>query len=90
MLQSVNDLEKIDLVFTHTSSPKMWHEFATLAGIEHKIYPISEKTGNIVTTSVPVAMNHALQADVLKKGVTCLSLLGRADMVLNVTWFSYL
>lgn len=76
-------------VFTHTSSPKMWGQWARTAGFEDKVRGIGHRTGNVVTASVPLAIVEAVDSCVLKPGEPCLAWVGSAGMVVSAVTFTF-
>jgi 3-oxoacyl-[acyl-carrier-protein] synthase III len=71
---------EIDIVFTHASSKNEWQKYGDIAGIGDKIYHIYQKTGNLVSASVPAAIVLALDEGKLKKGDRVFSWVGSAGM----------
>ena len=76
-------------VFTHTSSPKMWGEWARTVNLEKKVRGIGHRTGNIVTASVPLAIVEAVGNGLLKRGEPCLAWVGSAGMVFSTVTFTF-
>ena len=77
----------INIVFTHASSKTEWQKYANIAGIGDKVYHIYQKTGNLVSASVPAAINFALEDKILKKGDKILSWVGSAGMSFGLCCF---
>ncbi len=71
---------EIDRVFTHASSKEEWSHYGKIAGIEDKIFHIYQKTGNLVSASVPAAMSMALDEGKLKKNDKIIAWAGSAGM----------
>jgi 3-oxoacyl-[acyl-carrier-protein] synthase III len=81
--------DDIDIVFTHASSKSEWHKYGTMIGLEDKIYHIYQKTGNLISASVPAAMSMALDEGKLKRSDRVLSWVGSAGMSFNTTNFTF-
>lgn len=81
--------ERLDHVFSHTSSPKQWDHFAEVGGIRGKLHRVGHWTGNIVTASVPFGMVDAAAQGVLRRGESCLAWVGSAGMVFSAVSFTY-
>lgn len=69
-----------DVVFTHASSKADWFRYGKKAGIAHKQYDIYERYGNLVSASVPVAMEAAIKEGKLKNDSKVLCWMGSAGM----------
>jgi 3-oxoacyl-[acyl-carrier-protein] synthase III len=79
----------IDIVFTHASSKTEWEKYGKLIDIDEKIYHIYQKTGNLISASVPAAISLALDEKKIKKGDRILSWVGSAGMSFNATYFVF-
>ena len=79
----------IDLVLPHTSSPKQWAEYGEKIGVSGKIFQISQKTGNIVTASIPTGISIALQQGVLQRKHSILGWQGSAGMAFAAMEFEF-
>lgn len=88
LLQTV-DKEKIDIVFTHASSKSDWQKYAAKEGLGEKVFHIYQKTGNLVSASVPIAISMALDDQKLKRGDQALGWIGSAGMSFASYTFTY-
>ena len=61
--------KKVDIgkVFVHASSKKEWEKFGNQVGLADKIHHVYPKTGNVVSASIPVAMDNAIESGKLKR-----------------------
>ena len=62
------DSAAVDILFTHSSSKSDWTEGARQIGLEHKLYDIYARCGNVVSASVPTALALAEQDGTLVRG----------------------
>jgi len=85
----VQENSGLDLVFTHTSSPKQWESYGDAVGATKRIFQIAHETGNIVTASIPVGLAKALYQGVLHRDLTCLGWQGSAGMVFSTMKFQF-
>ncbi len=81
--------KELDIVFTHASSKAEWHKYGQAIGIEDKIYHIYQKTGNLVSASVPAAMVLAKEEGKLKSNDKVLVWVGSAGMSFSAINFSF-
>lgn len=77
------------MVFTHSSSEHQWQKYANLAGLGDKIFHIADKTGNIVSASIPAGIVLAAKSGDLKRGDCCLGWNGSAGMAFSTMCFEY-
>lgn len=73
-------LNSAKALFTHASSHRDWQDFANAAGLGDLFYSIFEKTGNIVSASVPGAIALAHQEGRIQPGDRLLGWVGSAGM----------
>ena len=79
----------IDKVFVHASSKKEWSKFGKHVGLVDKIHHIYPKTGNVVSASIPVAMDNAIESGKLKRDEYIVFWVGSAGMSFSATRFKY-
>lgn len=70
----------IDIVFTHASSKTEWTKCAQEVGIDKKIYHIYQKTGNLVSASLPAGIALAFMDGKLKEKSNIFCWIGSAGM----------
>lgn len=80
-----NDNFNPKIIFTHASSKTMWHKCAEIAGVADKTYHISDKTGNLISASIPVAISMAEEEGKLQRGDKITFWVGTAGMCFNLT-----
>ena len=80
---------KVDCIFTHTSSPKTNELILRPFGVAEKNHKIGHNTGNIATASLPFGIADAIEQRVLTKGQACLGCTGSAGMVFSTMAFSF-
>ncbi|MDX7985963.1 ketoacyl-ACP synthase III [Xenorhabdus sp. 12] len=78
------DLHKI---FIHTGAPNMWAKFGNEIQAKEKIYHIGQKTGNIITASIPLAIAHALENGQVERDKLCMGWAGSGGMVFSALSF---
>lgn len=81
--------DEIDIVFTHASSKSEWQACADAVGMGDKVYHIYQKTGNLISASVPGAMSLALEEQLLKRGNKVLFWVGSAGMSFSTITFTF-
>lgn len=89
VLKRLHAFKKSKVVFVHASSKKEWHQFAVDAGVAEKIFHVFPKTGNLVSASVPTAMDWAVEAEVLSRSDKAVIWVGSAGMSFGATRFTY-
>jgi len=80
--------EDIDIVFTHASSKTEWQKCADSVGIGNKIYHIYQKTGNLISASIPAAIYMAQKENKLKTNNKILCWVGSAGMSFSTMSFT--
>lgn len=83
------DLNKADLVFTHSSSMKAWEDIGARLGFAEKLFHIYPEAGNVVSASIPTAMAVAQSVGKLRKGSRVAFLMGSAGMSFAAGEFVY-
>ncbi|AXK85889.1 3-oxoacyl-[acyl-carrier-protein] synthase III [Nocardia farcinica] len=71
---------EVAALFTHASSQRYWQGMADKAGLGHAIHHVFERTGNVVSASVPAAIASALELGVLAPGERAVGWVGSAGM----------
>lgn len=74
-----------DVILVHSSSKKEWEQFGAETGVADKIHHIFPKTGNLVSASVPTAIDDAVRMGKLNRGDRTVFWLGSAGMSFNAT-----
>lgn len=77
-----------DIVLTHTSSSKSWHEVGVRQGFAEKIYHLYPHTGNVVSASIPAALAKARCEGRVNPGDRVMFLMGSAGMSFAACNFS--
>lgn len=72
--------EKVAALFTHASSKREWQTMADRAGLGHVIHHVYDRMGNVVSASIPAAIDSALSAGRLRHGQRAVGLVGSAGM----------
>ncbi|MCP5468105.1 MAG: hypothetical protein H7A32_02415 [Deltaproteobacteria bacterium] len=72
--------ETIKKVFIHASSKTAWESYGESLGIKNKLYHIYPDYGNLVSASIPVAIQLAYQNESIKKGDQLVGLMASAGM----------
>lgn len=79
----------IDKVFVHASSKKEWDKFGSHVGLVDKIHHVYPKTGNVVSASIPVAIDNAIESGELKRDEHAVFWVGSAGMSFSATKFRF-
>jgi 3-oxoacyl-[acyl-carrier-protein] synthase III len=82
-------VNEIRVIFPHTSSSKSWDEAAKPLGVEHLLYHVYPKYGNLVSASVPAAMALALAEGRFSRGDRIVGWVGSAGMSFAAYSFRY-
>lgn len=77
-----------DIVFTHTSSSKSWHEVGARHGFAEKIFHLYPHSGNVVSASIPAALARARSERRVNPGDRVMFLMGSAGMSFAACTFS--
>jgi 3-oxoacyl-[acyl-carrier-protein] synthase III len=72
--------DTINTVFTHASSSREWESMARDVGLEGKIVHVYPDTGNLVSASIPTALNAAVANQRLARGDRFVGWVGSAGM----------
>ncbi|MFQ5850869.1 MAG: 3-oxoacyl-[acyl-carrier-protein] synthase III C-terminal domain-containing protein [Candidatus Binatia bacterium] len=89
--QKIHNLDEPDIWFPHAASSQAALETADLLGIDReklfvKVFP---EYGNLVSASIPVAMDMALEEKKLQRGDNVIFCAASAGMVLSVVEFRF-
>ena len=74
------ELDKINTIFPHASSSTAWNHFADIAGVTGKLYHIYPKYGNLISASLPAAMELAFREKRISRGEQLINWVGSAGM----------
>ncbi|MGB0712604.1 MAG: 3-oxoacyl-[acyl-carrier-protein] synthase III C-terminal domain-containing protein, partial [Gammaproteobacteria bacterium] len=80
---------EINRIFIHSSSKAEWTKFARDVGVEEKLHHVYEKTGNIVSASIPAGITDAIENEKIKRGDEIVFWVGSAGMSFNATRATY-
>jgi len=89
VFKKMSTQDNIDTVFVHASSKKEWDKFGKHIGLIDKIYHVYPRTGNVVSASIPVAMDNAIKNGELKRNDHVALWVGSAGMSFSATKFKY-
>lgn len=78
----------VSALFTHASSKRYWQMLAEHVGLGSAIHHVFERTGNIVSASVPAAIASAIDSGRLQRGDRAVGWVGSAGMSFGA--FSFL
>ncbi len=73
-------LDEVKALFTHASSKRYWQRMADEAGLGSVVHHVFDRTGNIVSASVPTAISSALDRGVVRPGDRAVGWVGSAGM----------
>ncbi|MCG3471272.1 ketoacyl-ACP synthase III [Xenorhabdus bovienii] len=79
-----SDIHKI---FIHTGAPNMWDGFGKAVDAADKMHNIGQKTGNIITASIPFGIADALEKDRVERDKLCMGWAGSGGMVFSAMSF---
>ncbi|WP_028478668.1 3-oxoacyl-[acyl-carrier-protein] synthase III C-terminal domain-containing protein [Nocardia sp. CNY236] len=72
--------DEVAAVFTHASSKRYWQSMADTVGLGKVIHHVYDRTGNIVSASVPTAIASAYEHGALRRGDRAVGWVGSAGM----------
>lgn len=81
--------EETDIIFVHSSSKNEWDKYATQAGVQDRVFHTYSTTGNIVSASIPTAIDQAEKSGKLTRGKKAALWVGSAGMSFNATKFAF-
>ncbi|ANZ20798.1 3-oxoacyl-(acyl-carrier-protein) synthase III [Streptomyces noursei ATCC 11455] len=73
-------LDEVAVLVTHASSKREWQTQADHAGLGQVIHHVSDRIGNVVSASVPAALESAISAGRLRPGQRAVGWVGSAGM----------
>ncbi|MFI9505226.1 3-oxoacyl-[acyl-carrier-protein] synthase III C-terminal domain-containing protein [Nocardia sp. NPDC052566] len=73
-------IEEVAALFTHASSKRYWQGMADKVGLGSAIHHVYDKTGNVVSASVPAAIASAMAEGRLRDGDRAACWVGSAGM----------
>jgi 3-oxoacyl-[acyl-carrier-protein] synthase III len=82
-------IEKIQMIFPHAASKRASDSLAQFLGIEHLVYNIYPRCGNVVSCSVPAAMAFAIEEGRVKRGDLLVAAVASAGMSFSAYSFVY-
>ncbi|ATL69253.1 3-oxoacyl-[acyl-carrier-protein] synthase III C-terminal domain-containing protein [Nocardia terpenica] len=83
------ETEKVSALFTHASSKRYWQTLADKVGLGEVIHHVYDRTGNVVSASVPVAIASAIDEGVLQRGNRAVGWVGSAGMSFGAFSFAF-
>ncbi|EMD23706.1 3-oxoacyl-[acyl-carrier-protein] synthase III C-terminal domain-containing protein [Amycolatopsis azurea] len=72
--------DKVAALFTHASSKRWWQTAADRVGLGHAVHHVYDRMGNVVSASIPAAIEAALSAGRLRQGQRAVGWVGSAGM----------
>jgi len=87
--KKMSSKDEIDIIFPHASSEKEWNESAKVVNVKELLYQTYPTTGNMVSATVPAAIDSAIQSGKLNRGMRCVVWVGSAGMSFNATKFIF-
>lgn len=72
--------DEVSTLFTHASSKRYWQGMADKVGLGDAVHHVYDRTGNIVSASVPTAIASAIEQDRLRPGDRAVGWVGSAGM----------
>ena len=79
----------VDILFSHAHSKKFWGKVAEEIGLGGKHFEIHDRTGNLVSASIPAAMALARDDGVLQRGQKVATLCASAGMTFSAASFQF-
>jgi 3-oxoacyl-[acyl-carrier-protein] synthase III len=76
-------------VFVHASSKKEWDKFGAEVRVEDKIFHVYPYTGNLVSASIPTAIDAAVQKHQVRRGDRLALWAGSAGMSFGAASFTF-
>src|SRR5258708_27849867 len=73
-------MQEVRAIFPHGSSKKTWDEGAKSLGVDHLLYHIYPRYGNVVSASVPAGMALAIAEGQIKRGDGIVGWVGSSGM----------
>ncbi|MEV0249015.1 3-oxoacyl-[acyl-carrier-protein] synthase III C-terminal domain-containing protein [Nocardia sp. NPDC050712] len=82
-------VDEVKALFTHASSKRYWQGMADKVGLGSAIHHVFDRTGNVVSASVPAAIASALEADLVRPGDRAVGWVGSAGMSFGAFTFVF-
>ena len=82
-------MQEVRAIFPHASSKKTWDEGAKSLGVDHLLYHIYPRYGNVVSASVPAGMALAIAEGQIKRGDGIVGWVGSSGMSFAAYSFLY-
>lgn len=73
-------MQEVRAIFPHTSSKKAWDRAGKQLGVDHLLYHIYPRYGNVVSASVPAGMALAIAEGKIKRGDRIVGWVGSSGM----------
>ena len=89
IFEKMSDRNNINRIFVHASSKREWDKFGNHLGVADKIHHVYPTTGNVVSASIPVAIDNAIKSGLLKRNECIAFWVGSAGMSFSATRFKY-
>lgn len=80
---------EIRAIFPHAATRRAWQDGARRLGVEHLVYDVYARCGNLVSASVPAAMALAVEEGRLGRGDRVVGLVASAGMSFSAYSFVY-
>ncbi|MBL1078837.1 3-oxoacyl-ACP reductase [Nocardia sp. 2] len=82
-------VDEVKALFTHASSKRYWQGMADKVGLGSAIHHVFDRTGNVVSASVPTAIASALEQDLVRPGDRAVGWVGSAGMSFGAFTFVF-
>jgi 3-oxoacyl-[acyl-carrier-protein] synthase III len=82
-------IDAIKAIIPHTASKRVWDEAARMCGLQHLMYYIYPRCGNLVSASVPAGISMAAREGLIGRGDRVVGCVGSAGMSFFVYSFLY-
>lgn len=80
---------EVKAIFPHSASKRLWHDMGKTIDVDHLIWFIYPKTGNVVSASVPAAMAETIDQGHVRRGDRVVGWVGSAGMSFCAYSFVY-
>ncbi len=82
-------VEEMKVIFPHSASKRLWEDMGKSIQVDHLVWFIYPRTGNVVSASVPVAMAETVEQGHLCRGDRVVGWVGSAGMSFCAYSFIY-
>ncbi|MGX1808173.1 3-oxoacyl-[acyl-carrier-protein] synthase III C-terminal domain-containing protein [Nocardia sp. NPDC055321] len=82
-------VDEVKALFTHASSKRYWQGMADKVGLGSAIHHVFDRTGNVVSASVPAAIASALEQGLVRPGDRAVGWVGSAGMSFGAFTFVF-